>query len=125
MAARYLAPGLRISVAVNAEDNEVPAKRAGADVVINSLDFAGLLLATTHGGQHIADYLADSASRHGKVRMIEREVRPEEIGTSLKDLSDGLGVRIIRNGQPYGFWRPQVAQLEPGDIIMAISPSVP
>ncbi len=100
-------------------------KQAGADVVVNPLDFAGLLLATTHGGQHIADYLADLASRQGKVQLIEREVRPEEIGTSLKDLADGLGVRIIRDGQPYGFWRPQVARLEQGDIVMAISPSVP
>jgi len=123
LTARHLAPELRISVAVNAEDNEVPAKRAGADVVVNPLDFAGLLLATTHGGQHISDYLADLASRHGKVRLIEREVRPEEIGTSLKDISDGLGVRIIRDGKPYGFWRPQVACLEEGDMVMAISPS--
>ena len=108
LTARHLAPDLRISLAVNAEDNEVPAKRAGADVVVNPLDFAGLLLATTHGGQHIADYLADLASRQGKVQLIERDVRPEEIGTALKDISDGLGVRIIRDGQPYGFWRPQV-----------------
>ena len=124
LTARHLAPHLRISIAINAEDNEVPAKRAGADVVVNPLDFAGLLLATTHRGQHVADYLADLASRHGKVQLIERDVRPEEIGTSLKDISDGLGVRIIRDGQPYGFWRPQVAHLEQGDIVMAISPSV-
>ena len=50
LTARHHAPDLRISVAVNAEDNEIPAKRAGADVVVNPLDFAGLLLATTHGG---------------------------------------------------------------------------
>jgi len=125
LTARHLAPDLRISIAVNAEDNEVPAKRAGADVVVNPLDFAGLLLATTHGGQHIANYLADLASRHGKVQMVEREVRPEEVGSALKDLPDGLGVRIIRGGQPYGFWRPQAARLEQGDIIMAITPSQP
>jgi len=125
LTARHLAPNLRISVAINAEDNEVPAKRAGADVVVNPLDFAGLLLATTHGGQHIADYLADLASRHGKVQLVERDVRPEEVGSSLRDLTDGLGVRIIRDGQPYGFWRPQAARLEQGDIVMAISPSAP
>ena len=124
LTARHHAPGLRISVAVNAEDNEVPAKRAGADVVVNPLDFAGLLLATTHGGQHIADYLADLASRGGRVQLIERDVRPEEIGKPLKDLTEGLGVRIIRDGKPYGFWRPQVAKLEPGDIVMAIQATV-
>jgi voltage-gated potassium channel len=124
LTARHLAPNLRISVAVNAEDNEVPAKRAGANVVVNPLDFAGLLLATTHEGQHIADYLADLASRQGRVQLIERDVRPDEIGRSLKDLDSGLGVRIIRDGKPYGFWRPQVAELLAGDIIMEIRPSV-
>ena len=124
LTARHHAPDLRISVAVNAEDNEVPAKRAGADVVVNPLDFAGLLLATTHGGQHIADYLADLASRQGRVQLIEREVRPEEIGKSLKEITDGLGLRIIREGTAYGFWRPQVEKLLPGDIIMEITPTV-
>ena len=55
--------------------------------------------------------------------MIERAVRQEEIGKALKDISDGLGLRIIRDGQPYGFWRPQVASLEEGDIIMEICPT--
>jgi voltage-gated potassium channel len=121
---RYLAPNVRISLAVNQQDNEGPARRAGADVVVNPLDFAGLLLATTHSGHHIADYLADLATMGGRVRMVERDVRPEEIGTSLKDLTAGLGLRIIRDGTPYGFWRPQVQKLEPGDIIMEIVPTV-
>ena len=123
LTARHHAPDLRISVAVNAEDNEIPAKRAGADVVVNPLDFAGLLLATTHGGQHIADYLADLASREGRVQLIERDVQPDEVGRALKDISDGLGLRIIRDGTPYGFWRPQVQSLEAGDIIMEICPT--
>lgn len=124
LTARHHAPDLRISVAVNAEDNEIPAKRAGADVVVNPLDFAGLLLATTHGGQHIADYLADLASRQGRVQLIERDVKPDEIGKALKDISDGLGLRIIRGGTAYGFWRPQVEKLQEGDIIMEICATV-
>ena len=121
---RYLAPNVRISLAVNQQDNEGPARRAGADVVVNPLDFAGLLLATTNAGHHIADYLADLATMSGRVRLVERDVRPDEVGTALKDLSEGLGLRIIRDGQPYGFWRPQVQKLEQGDIIMAIVPTV-
>jgi len=124
LTARHLAPGVRISVAVNRQDNEVPARLAGADVVVNPFDFAGLLLATTHSGQHIADYLADLATIGGRVRMIERDVRADEIGKALKDLTEGLGLRIIRDGTAYGFWRPQVQKLEPGDIIMEIVPTV-
>ena len=123
LTARHHAPDLRISVAVNEEDNEVPARRAGADVVVNPLDFAGLLLATTHGGQHIADYLADLASMKGKVRLIERDVQPQEVGKALKDVSAGLGLRVIRDGTAYGFWRPQVQSLESGDVIMEIAPT--
>ncbi len=121
---RHLAPEVRISVAINAEDNEIPARRAGADVVVNPLDFAGLLLATSDSGQHIAAYLADLASIRGRVQMIERDIAPEEIGTSLKDIREGLGVRIIRDGTAYGFWRPQVEKLQAGDIIMEIRPTV-
>lgn len=121
---RHMAPNVRISLAVNQQDNEVPARRAGADVVVNPLNFAGLLLATTHAGHHIADYLADLATMGGRVRLIERDVRPEEIGTALKDLAGGLGLRIIREGTPYGFWRPQVEKLEAGDIVMEIVPTV-
>lgn len=124
LTARHHAPELRISIAVNADDNEIPARRAGADVVVNPLDFAGLLLATTHGGQHIADYLADLASRKGKVQLIEREITPNEVGRSLRDISEGLGLRIIREGTAYGFWRPQAEKLQAGDLMMEIVPTV-
>ena len=123
LTARHHAPDLRISIAVNADDNEIPAKRAGADVVVNPLDFAGLLLATTHGGQHIADYLADLASWQGNVQLIERAITAQEVGKSLRDISEGLGLRIIRQGKPYGFWRPQVDKLQPGDMMMEIVPT--
>lgn len=124
LTARHLAPNVRISLAVNQQDNEIPARRAGADVVVNPMDFAGLLLATTHAGQHIADYLADLATKGGRVQLVERGVRDEEVGKSIKDLAEGLGLRIIRDGTAYGFWRPQAQKLEPGDIVMEIVPTV-
>lgn len=123
LTARHLAPKVRISIAVRSADNEIPARRAGADVVVNPQDFAGLLLATAHGGEHVADYLADLASARGRVQLIERDIQPDEIGKSLKDLPEGLGLRVIRAGVAYGFWRPQVAILEPGDVIMEIRPT--
>jgi hypothetical protein len=43
---------------------------------------------------------------------------------SLRDIGSGLGLRIIRGGTPYGFWRPQVSNLQSGDIIMEIQPTV-
>ena len=123
LTARHLAPNLRISIAINEQDNEEPARRAGADVVVNPFDFAGLLLATSRTGQHIADYLADLASREGKVQLVEREVEPHEIGRSLRDLEGAVALRVIREGKPYGFWRTQSQTLEKGDVIMEVRPT--
>ena len=123
LTARHLAPNLRISAAINEQDNEEPARRAGADVVVNPFDFAGLLLATSRTGQHIADYLADLASREGKVQLIEREVEPHEIGKSLSELEGAVALRVIREGKPYGFWRTQARKLQAGDVIMEVRPT--
>jgi len=123
MTARNLAPKLRISIAINEKDNEVQARRAGADIVVNPMDFAGLLLATSHSGQHIADYLSDLASIGGKVRLIERKVRQDEVGRPLREVNGAVGLRLIRDGVAYGFWRPQAEKLEPGDTIMEVKPS--
>jgi voltage-gated potassium channel len=125
LTARHLAPDVLISIAINEQDNEAPARRAGADIVVNPLNFAGLLLATSHGGQHIADYLGDLASIGGKVQLIERPVRPEEVGKPLRDVADAVGLRLIRDGIAYGFWRPQAAKLQAGDVIMEIKPTDP
>ena len=124
LTARHLAPDLTISVAVRAEDNELLARQAGATTVINPVSFAGLLLAGSAHGPNIADYLADLASTHGRVRLAERDARPEEYGKPLSAITTGLGVRIYRGGQPLGYWEPGCKSLEAGDRIIEIVPSI-
>ena len=70
----HLAPVLPISVTVRNEDNEFPARAAGATTVINPVSFAGLLHASSCTGQHLADYLMDLASIHGEVALAEPPV---------------------------------------------------
>ena len=123
LTARHLAPDLRITVAVRAEDNELPARAAGATTVINPVSFAGLLLAGSAHGANITDYLADLASAHGRVRLSEREVRGDECGRSLAELATGLGVRVYRDGKPIGFWEEGAKALCTGDRIVEIVPS--
>ena len=124
LTARHLAPDLKISVAVRAEDNELLARQAGATTVINPVSFAGLLLAGSAHGPNIADYIADLASTHGRVRLSEREVRPEEYGRPLSSIDTGLGVRIYRQGQPIGYWEPDCREMQAGDRIIEIVPSI-
>ncbi len=118
---RHLAPKVPISVVVRAADNEILARQAGANNVINPVRFTGLLLAGSAQGAHIADYLVDLASVSGRVHLVERAVRPEEIGRPLSELSTGgQGLRIYRNGVALGFWEQQAAALQEGDCVVEI-----
>lgn len=122
LTARRLAPETPISVIIRAEDNELLARQAGADTVINPASFAGLLLAGSTHGPHIADYMADLAASSGRVALNERPVVPEEIGKPLAALSTGLGVRIYRGEQCYGFWETEAGHLQAGDLVVEIVP---
>ncbi len=120
---RHLAPQVPISVVIRAQDNELLARQAGANNVINPVNFTGLLLAGSAQGAHVADYMADLASVTGKVQLNERAVHPEEVGKGLDQLaSGGRGLRIYRRGQPYGFWEAEAQALEPGDLVVEVIP---
>jgi voltage-gated potassium channel len=123
LTARHLAPELKISVAIRNHDNELLARQAGATTVINPTSFAGLLLAGSTHGAHISDYIADLASSSGRVRLAEREVTAEECGKPLSAITRGLGVRVYREGVPYGFWEPEAKSLVAGDCIVEILPT--
>lgn len=124
LTARHLAPDLPISVIVRAEDNEFPARAAGATTVINPVSFAGLLLASSCTGRHLTDYLLDLASFHGRVSLAERAVSAAEIGKPLRAITTGLGVRLYRGGKPYSFAEPEAEALQPGDAIVEIIPTI-
>lgn len=118
---RHLAPNVPISAVVRAEDNEILARQAGADNVINPVRFTGLLLAGSAEGKHIADYLADLASVSGRVQLVERLVDEAEVGRSLDDLvTGGKGLRIYRGGEAIGFWEDRAQQLQRGDLVVEI-----
>ena len=120
LTARHLAPRLPISIVVRNEDNELPARQAGATTVINPVSFAGLLLAGSTSGRHIADYMADLAASGGAVKLHERRALAEEIGGPLSAIRTGLGVRIYRGDRVIGFWEEGARRLEPGDLIIEI-----
>ena len=121
---RHLAPNLHISVVVRADDNELLARQAGANNVINPVRFTGLLLAGSAKGAHIAEYLADLASVSGRVQLVEREVTADECGKAIYELNTGgRGLRVYRNGQALGFWEDACQSLQPGDVVVEIIPT--
>jgi len=124
LTANHLAPHVPITAVVRAADNELLARQAGADNVINPVRFTGLLLAGSAEGEHLAEYMADLASVSGKVQLLERPVAPSEIGRPLDRLdSRGRGLRIYRQGRAIGFWEKEALAMEAGDVIVEIVPT--
>ena len=124
LTARKLAPDVKISVTIRVGDNEDIARQAGADTVINPVNFAGLLLASSLQGPHRAEYLADLASTVGRVMLRERLAEPDEVGKALWEICTGQAVRVIRNGIPHGPRDPAFEMIEPGDRILEIIDNV-
>ncbi len=123
LTAKRLSPAVPVSIVVRSQDNEAIARQAGASTVINPASFAGLLLAGSTQGQHIADYLADLAACEGEVRLHERVVSAAEVGRPLSEVTPGLGLRIHRGGVAYGYWRDEARSLEAGDVVVEVLPS--
>ena len=120
LTAHGLAAHVPVSVVVRSADNEPLARQAGADTVINPASFAGLLLAGSTHGSHIADYLADLAAHGGRVALNERPVAPGEVGHPLAAIATGLGVRLYRDDVPHGFASAAAKALLAGDVIVEI-----
>ena len=121
LTARRMAPKLAISAVILSPDNEALAHQAGADTVINPTSLAGLLLAGSTAGAHLADYVGDLVT-HGGAALAERPVQAEEIGRPLSAIETGLGVRIYRGGAAFCFSDPQASALEAGDQIIEVLP---
>ncbi len=98
---RHLAPDVPITVVVRAQDNELLARQAGANNVINPVHFTGLLLAGSAEGQHISEYLADLASVSGRVQLVERPVA--RMKSAVRSISSPLAgvacASIAANGR--------------------------
>jgi voltage-gated potassium channel len=121
---KHLAPKVPITAVVRADDNELLARQAGADNVINPVRITGLMLAGSAQGRHVSEYLSDLASVGGRVQLVERAATPEEVGRPLSDLSSGgRGLRIYRHGKAIGFWEDGAKRLEAGDQIVEIAPT--
>ncbi|MEE9432721.1 MAG: potassium channel family protein [Sphingorhabdus sp.] len=121
---RHLAPKVPISVVVRASDNELLARQAGANNVINPVNFAGFLLAGTCHGEHISEYMSDLATVKGRVMLRERMVTRDELGKSLRGLDKAIGLRLYRADKAFGFWEVEAESLEDGDMIVEIVPNV-
>lgn len=120
MTARRLASEVPVAVAVRATENEILASDAGAAVIVNPVSFGGRLLAGATMGSHIADYVSDLVTSDGRVKLNERPVTPQEVGRPLRGVETGQALRLYRDGRTIGFWEPEAAAMEAGDVLIEI-----
>jgi voltage-gated potassium channel len=66
--------------------------------------------------------MADLAAAGGRVALRERAVGADEVGKPLSGITTGLGHRIYRGQQVFGFWEPEAGRLEAGDQIVEVVP---
>lgn len=123
MTARRLAPEVPVAVGVRATENEILARDAGAAVIVNPVSFGGRLLAGATMGSHIADYVSDLVTSDGRVKLNERPVTPQEVGRPLRGVETGQALRLYRDGRTIGFWEPEAAAMEAGDVLIEIVPT--
>lgn len=119
---RQMSENVKIICTVRQEENGTLLEQAGANVVVAPSRLSGYLLADAVTHNHVSDYISDLLTHMGRVILIERMPSPEEIGTKLKDVSDGLGVRIMRDGTPIGFWEAEKTSIQYGDVLLIIQP---
>jgi voltage-gated potassium channel len=102
---------------VNEEENIKLITQAGADAIIAPSVVGGHLMANSVQSSHISDYVNDPMCIEGRVRLIECQASPEEVGKSMRELGPGLVVRVYRGNTRVGFWEGQRAMIQPGNLL--------
>lgn len=125
LSARQLNHAVPISTGARAEENEDLLHQAGASVVVNSVRFGGHLLARATVSPKAVDTAADLVSADGRMVLRERTAEADDVGKSLRDLRQGIAIRLIRGGRNYCAFDREAASVETGDIIVEIAEAQP
>lgn len=96
LTARHLNPAVRIIVSAKEEENVKLFKQGGADAIVSPATFGGYIIAAAVDHGHMVHYLDDLLTAGGKVGLVERAVRPDEIGKTPADLKPDVLLRLYR-----------------------------
>ena len=118
LTARSLSPKVRIIARVEEAENEKLLRQSGADAAILPSRVGGILMAGSIDTTVMATYVMDLISATGRIVLVERDVKPEEIGQTPGDL-DVLAVGVVRDGRELGVSGDE-ARLRPGDKLLVI-----
>jgi voltage-gated potassium channel len=120
LTARELNPTATIVAAVREEDNAHLLRQSGADSVIVSSAAAGRLLGMATERPHSVALLEDLLSVGSGLDVVEREVKPEQVGPLEALQSKDPVVAVVRGGRMFRFDDEEITQLQPGDRLVQL-----
>jgi voltage-gated potassium channel len=124
LTARNLNPKIRIIVSAKEEENVKLFKTGGANAILSPATFGGYILAAAVDQGHMVQYLDDLLTTRGQIALVERTVRPDEIGKSPPDLHPDLLLRLYRNKTMYSYSNlGEAGPLQRGDIMVLFTSS--
>ena len=122
LTARHLNPTVRIIVSAKEEENVKLFKQGGADAIISPATFGGYIIAAAVDHGHMVQYLDDLLTIGGKVALVERAVRPDEIGKTPADLKPEIVLRLYRGPTMVSLLElDQAGRLQAGDILVLLT----
>lgn len=97
LTARHLNPSVRIIVSAKQEENVKLLRQGGADAIVSPATFGGYILAAAVEHGHMVQYLNDLLTAGGKIRLVERPVRADEVGKRPEQLTPDLLLQLYRD----------------------------
>ena len=122
LTARQIAPNVRVIARVEEAENEKLLRQSGANATILPSRVGGILMAGAIENAALSNYVMDLISATGRLVLIERDVREDEIGRMPRDIEKTLIVAVLRDGRELGVDEAD-ALLRVGDKVLAIRQS--
>jgi voltage-gated potassium channel len=120
LTARSLSKNVRIIASVREPENIKLVRAGGADEVVSPPRFGGFLMADAVGTHGTVDFVSELLSYRGIYQLVERDVRPDEVGRLAREVLGAVVIEVHRGGRRLFCWRDNDVRIEPGDRVLAI-----
>ncbi|MBX9658144.1 MAG: hypothetical protein K2X00_06220 [Nitrospiraceae bacterium] len=106
------------------ESDDSNHRQGGANSIVAPATFGGYALAAVVDQSHIVQYLEDLLTAGGRVNLLERQVREDEIGKTAADLKPAIVLRIYRGTFVISMTDVQAeTPLQRGNLLVILKPT--
>ncbi|RFU37938.1 Ion channel protein [Actinomadura logoneensis] len=121
---RQLNPDAGIQATVREAENIPLLRQSGADHVVVSSETAGRLLGVAALHPHLSAVMEDLLQRGSGLDLVEREVRPEEVGGPAGAVAQPV-VAVVRDDRTLPYDAPACGTLRAGDRLIVARSTEP